>query len=247
MPIPGLVSITFRDKKPREICALCVRAGLRAVEWGGDVHVPDVKSAYEVAGMSRDAGLEICAYGSYYRLGTGSDAFLRNLDAASALGAPAIRIWLGQKGSCETTESERAALVGALFAICAQAEKRGIVVAPEFHGGTLTDDIASVFRLLDETREIENLRFYWQPRWDWREDDRLRALDAVRARLMHVHAFTWRHGARGIERLPLALGAAMWKKVIAGVNDACVLIEFVENDSDESLLRDAHTLMGWMK
>ncbi len=32
MIIPGLVSVTFRPKTPLEICQLCERAGLRAIE-----------------------------------------------------------------------------------------------------------------------------------------------------------------------------------------------------------------------
>ena len=34
----GLVSVSFRQKTPLEICALCRKANLSAVEWGGDVH-----------------------------------------------------------------------------------------------------------------------------------------------------------------------------------------------------------------
>ena len=41
----GLVSVTFRDKTPAEIVSEVKKAGLDAIEWGGDVHVPhgDVK------------------------------------------------------------------------------------------------------------------------------------------------------------------------------------------------------------
>jgi sugar phosphate isomerase/epimerase len=246
MPIPGLVSVTFRNKTPCEICGLCARAGLKSIEWGGDVHVPpDGGNAPEVARMCRDAGLEICAYGSYFRVGGSLDAFLKNLDAASALGAPAIRVWLGSKGSAEVAADGRASLLDGLAAICQKAGERGMIVAPEFHGGTLTDDISSVERLMDETREIENLRFYWQPRWDWPEAERLRALETVRPRLLHVHAFTWRH-ADGIERLSLADGETMWKKALARLADTRVLLEFVRDDGEEELLRDARALTGWI-
>ncbi len=246
MPIPGLVSVTFRNKTTREICALCARAGLKSIEWGGDIHVPpDGDNAREVARMSGDAGLEICAYGSYFRVGDPLEAFLRNLDAAAALGAPAIRVWLGSKGSAEVGAGERAALLQSLAAICQKAEERGMLVAPEFHGGTLTDDISSVETLMDETRELENLRFYWQPRWDWPEAERLRALETVRPRLLHVHAFTWHH-AGGIERRPLADGAAMWEKALARLTDTRVLLEFVQGDGEEALLRDARALTDWI-
>lgn len=245
MLIPGLVSVTFRNKAPEEICALCQRAGLKAIEWGGDVHAPDEKAARAVGRMSRDAGLFVCSYGSYFRVGGALSAFERNLDAAAALGAPAIRVWLGEKGSAETDEPARAALVKSLAEICRRAEARGIVVAPEFHGGTLTDDLGSVARLLDECREIPNLRFYWQPRWDWPEADRLRGLEMALPRLLHVHAFTWRHGAE-VERLPLAAGEGMWKKALNRLENAHVLLEFVEGDDEAALLRDARTLIDWI-
>ena len=82
--IPGLVSVTFRCLSPAEICALCERAGLKAVEWGGDVHVPpEGKNAAEVRRMSADYGLDICSYGSYFRVGNAIDEFKKCHKAAS--------------------------------------------------------------------------------------------------------------------------------------------------------------------
>ena len=36
----GLVSVTFRDKTPREILVAMKEAGLKVIEWGSDVHAP---------------------------------------------------------------------------------------------------------------------------------------------------------------------------------------------------------------
>lgn len=246
MLIPGLVSVTFRNKTAREVCALCEKADIRAIEWGGDIHVPPGgRFAHEVRKMSRDFGLAVCAYGSYYRVGRSLDDFERNLDAASELGAPAIRVWLGESGSRETNGDARVALIDALAMLCEKAGNRGLVVAPEFHGGTLTDEVKSVAQLMDETRGMEHLRFYWQPRWDWPEADRLRALKIVQPRLLDVHAFTWRH-ENGIERLPLADGGPMWNKVLAQLSDAHILLEFVCGDDEQVFLRDAMTLKNWI-
>ena len=46
----GLVSVTFRKLTPEKIIELVSEAGLNAIEWGGDVHVPhgDLKRAAEV-------------------------------------------------------------------------------------------------------------------------------------------------------------------------------------------------------
>ncbi len=65
MFLPGLVSITFRQLTAAEIIALMTQAGLAAIEWGGDIHVPhgDEAQARAVARMGADAGLHVAAYG----------------------------------------------------------------------------------------------------------------------------------------------------------------------------------------
>ncbi len=243
----GLVSITFRNKTAAEICELCVRAGLRAIEWGGDVHVPagDTETAASVRMMCAERNIEICAYGSYFRVGDDISEFRKCLDSAEALGAPLIRVWCGRKGSADADTEYRAFIIDQLRAICAEADKRGIAVAPEFHGGTLTDDPESVYDLIKQTADISNLRFYWQPRWDWPEDMRLDTLKAVLHRLAYIHTFTWKH-TPDIVRLELTEGVEMWKKALAIAPESYALIEFVNNDSDESLLRDAACLNEWI-
>ena len=69
MLIPGLVSISFRNLCPEEIIDITKESGLLGIEWGGDLHVPhgDVPVAAEVGSKTREAGLEVSSYGSYYR------------------------------------------------------------------------------------------------------------------------------------------------------------------------------------
>ena len=54
---PGLCSVTFRRCSAAEIVELATRAGLRCIEWGGDVHVPhgDLRTA-GVNRMRRNRG-----------------------------------------------------------------------------------------------------------------------------------------------------------------------------------------------
>ena len=112
MIIPGLCSVTFRPMKPLDICKLSQQAGLKSIEWGGDVHVTNEQEAREVAKMSADYGLDPASYGSYYRAGMGKqDEFVKTLDCALALGARNVRVWAGTKGSNEMTGMERAAVV----------------------------------------------------------------------------------------------------------------------------------------
>lgn len=80
-----------------ELIAACRRAGLQGIEWGGDVHVPhgNLEVAREVAARTREAGLEIPSYGSYYRVGRDESAqvsFARVLDTAVVLQTPLIRV-----------------------------------------------------------------------------------------------------------------------------------------------------------
>lgn len=100
----GLLSVTFRQLSPLEIIQLVAQAGLQAIEWGGDIHVPhgDVKRAKEVKNWTESAGITIASYGSYYRVGCTNKeglTFEQVLESASALHAPAIRVWAGDQGS----------------------------------------------------------------------------------------------------------------------------------------------------
>ena len=98
----GLVSITFRQLSAEKIISLVSEADLDGIEWGGDVHVPhgDVKRADQVKRMTLDSGLNISAFGSYYKFQEHNpDSAAKGprmeavLDTAEALGTPSIRIW----------------------------------------------------------------------------------------------------------------------------------------------------------
>ena len=89
----GIVSVTFRQLSPERIISLVSEGGLSAVEWGGDVHVPhgDLATARDVGRWTRNAGLEVASFGSYYKAGESEEAglpFTSVLETASALGAP---------------------------------------------------------------------------------------------------------------------------------------------------------------
>lgn len=253
MVVPGLVSVSFRALSPKRIVALCQRTGLRAVEWGGDVHVPptDPARADEVYKMCRAAGLQVAAYGSYYRAGQPEDAFEAVLEAALRLEAPIIRIWAGECGSEACDEEQRARVVDSLMRCAQKAGARGLKIALEYHGGTLTDRRESVRRLLAETRQAENLTFYWQPRWDWGPQERLGSMGDLGNRLSHVHVFTWLHQNSQVIRQPLEAGEDMWLQVLdelrGRAEERCALLEFVENDDPAALERDARTLLKWLR
>jgi sugar phosphate isomerase/epimerase len=251
----ALVSITFRKLSPAEIVGLVKQAGLDGIEWGGDVHVPhgDVARAREVRRMTEDAGLQVSAYGSYYRVGHEEPCpFERIVETAVALGAPDIRVWAGKQGSEASDAAYRDRVIKTSRRIADLAADAGVTVAYEFHGNTLTDTNASARQLLEEVAH-DNIKSYWQPPRGSTVDDNLAGLDAIRPWLLHIHAFTWREreGKRGpAERLPLSEGQAAWarylEKVASVGHDCFAELEFVRDDAPEQFLQDAATLLEWL-
>ena len=250
---PGLVSITFRKLSPAEIVALVRKAGLRGIEWGGDIHVPhgEIGRAREVRALTQEAGLRVAAYGSYYRAGGSENSglpFKRVLDTAVELGAPTIRVWPGGKGSADVSESERWAVIEDLRRIAEMAAKAGVTVSTEFHGGTLTDTNESANRLLVEV-DHPNLFTCWQPHNGESTAECVDGLKGVRPRVSNIHVFHW--WPTSAERHPLADGAArwaeFWRELKPLPGERFAMLEFVQNDAEESFLRDAATLREWLR
>ena len=251
---PGLVSITFRQLSPEQIVEASAAAGLQGIEWGGYVHVPpgDTAAAERVHTLTADAGLEVAAYGSYYRLAENDPAdFAAVLDSARALGAPRIRVWCGKRGSDESDDAYRQAVVDDGRRIAELAADAGLDIVAEWHGNTLTDTAASANALLDA---IGHPRFvtYWQPRRLMAGDRCLAEMDHALPRLAGLHVFEW-HPETG-DRLSLREGQAHWpaflKKAIDAQGDAAApmfaLLAFVRNDDPFQMAEDAATLLRWL-
>jgi 3-dehydroshikimate dehydratase len=242
----GLVSVTFRQLAPREIVQLARQAGLRGIEWGGDIHVPhgDIQAARTVRQLTADAGLQVLAYGSYFRL-LPDQAFEPVLETALALGAPLIRIWAGNQPSATASVAERATIMTESRRIAQLARQAGVKLAYEFHERTLTDTTESALDLL---HAAEGMYTLWQPPHQIGPEAQLDSLRAMLPWLANVHAFTWRGADR--QRLALADGAALWQpalNILAGSGrDHAVLLEFVASDDARNLLRDAAALNGWL-
>ena len=252
---PGLASVTFRQLSPREIVAAAKDAGLQVLEWGGDVHVPagDIKRARDVAGLTRDAGLETISYGSYYRAGHegegGKPPFSVALETAVALGAPCIRVWAGTRGSDFSDDAYFAQVCDDASRIADEAQKSGVRVAFEFHDGTLHDTPAAAERFLAELPH-PNIYSLWQPLVSLDAEQRLRSLQAVLPRLSHVHVFHWLPGDP-VDRRPLAEGAKVWQDWFETMHLAghCpdALLEFVHGDQLVNLASDAWQLQALLR
>jgi 3-dehydroshikimate dehydratase len=251
MIVPGLVSVTFRDRGVPEIIDLAGECGLPAVEWGGDVHVPagDFGAAERTRAQCAAAGIAVAAYGSYYRAGETDPAELGPvLDTAALLGAPLVRVWAGRLGSAVSSSRHRALVVARLRSAADAARERGLRLALEYHAGTLTDTLESTQRLLTELDHPAVVP-YWQPRGEQSISSAMTQIRALLPEVPTVHVFSW--GPPGpAERLPLAERGDLWQPVLAELAADGVtrhaLLEFVAGDDPGALRRDAATLLSWL-
>ncbi|MEM1013923.1 MAG: TIM barrel protein [Planctomycetota bacterium] len=249
---PGLVSVTFRRLEPHPVIELAAEAELEAIEWGGDVHVPhgDVAVAREVGQLTREAGLRISAYGSYYRLGHEADDDVPDLsavlDSAEALETSVVRVWAGRQDGRDADDAyfDRVAEDGRRA--CDAASERGIAVHAEWHGGTVTDCAASASRLAEA---VPDLVFDWQPSRNVDVETRLAELRSIE-RLGRVHVFHWLDTPDGADRRPLEEGSSDWRRYLDELSnhddDRDLLLEFVRGDDVEAFRNDARTLRHWL-
>lgn len=245
---PGLCSVTFRQLTPEQIVDLTAAAGLEVIEWGGDLHVPpgDTARAAEIARLTVDAGLAVASYGSYFRATEGED-FAPVLDSAQALGADRIRVWAGTSGSEAASNADKEAVAERMRLAASAAAERGISLALEFHGGTLTDSASSTRALLDRVGDPA-LSTYWQPRVDAAVGAALVDYALLADRVSAVHVFSW--WPRG-ERLRLIEREELWRRLFSAAADAPhpprdALLEFVPDDDPAVLAGEAATLRGWI-
>jgi sugar phosphate isomerase/epimerase len=243
----GLASVTFRKLQPEKIIRLAVKADLRAIEWGGDIHVPhgDVQTARKVCTMTKAAGLKVASYGSYYRVGCKppeSVEFEKVLESAIALEAPTIRVWAGNRGFENADESYWIQIIEDARRIADLAGQAGIKIAFEYHGETLTDTNEAVMRLLHGANH-SNIYCYWQPREHESIEQHLTGIRLIEPWLANIHVFHWQSFEY---RFALREGMQKWMQYMSVIQktgrDHFMLLEFVRNDDPDQFLDDAETL-----
>ena len=249
---PGLCSVTMRHLAIEEVTQLAAAAGLRAIEWGGDVHVPpgDAQAVTRARVACEAAGVSCASYGSYLLAdGDGSRATIaRVLDTAAGLGAANVRVWTPfgvEPGSPQTGD-----VLAALGTVSEAAADRGLSVGLEFHGGTLTATASSTNAVLDAVG-APNLFTYWQPSYWCPDRPAGQDVDDVvelAPRLSHLHVYEW---ATAADRRPLSDGTPRWRSVLdavvrsappARIVPRVAFLEFVAGDDPRALRRDAATL-----
>jgi len=262
--LAGLCSVTLRAESIAEVVAIAAGAGLEAIEWGGDVHVPpgDLAVAADARRRSEDAGLRVVSYGSYLsctpKVGRHVDAAL---DVTEALGTSMVRVWCPFGVEPGASSSERAEVAEGVAIVAAAAATRQLSVYLEFHGGTLTASVPSTLELLDAVGAA-NLLTAWQPPY-WAPQDLAsdRAdLAAIGDRLGHLHVYQWDPDGT---RHRLATDDGFWPTRLAGAAAAiagtgaaaaaarpvaprAALLEFVPDDDPAAVAGEAATLRAWL-
>ncbi len=245
----GVCSVTFRRLPAQEVIRLAVQAGLKGIEWGGDIHVPhgNLSVAREVVRQTRDAGLEISSYGSYYRVGHDDELpFEKVLETARVLEVPVVRVWAGKHGSRQASPDYRQKVVDDSRRIAEMCRREGLTACYEYHSDTLTDTSESAQQLMEAVGHPA-MRSYWQPTVGQSASRNLSDLRRVLPRLVNVHVYWWTHGnVRGA----LHEGEREWQRYLWLVartgREHWLLLEFVRGDSPEALLEDASTLKRWL-
>lgn len=256
----GVCSITFRQMSIPEVAGITARAGLDAIEWGGDLHVKpgDLSAARAAREATVGAGLTVSSYGSYYRVllaENKAEDFSPVLESALELGTQTIRIWPGVYPSEIAPAGYRQRFIETLRPVLDRARQHGVRLAFEFHANTLTDSNYSAVELL---REIDhpNLFIYWQPMY-WVADPiyRLAGLEQLKDRILNLHVFHWSFQfaatpGDAIKRLPLCEGEASWRRYLRV--PLCpdighfALMEFVRDNDPDAFIEDAAALKSWL-
>ncbi|ASY66764.1 hypothetical protein SJ05684_b57820 (plasmid) [Sinorhizobium sojae CCBAU 05684] len=250
---PGLCTVTFRKLPAEKIVALAAKAGLAALEWAGDIHVPpgDEPVAREIARLSGNAGLAT-SYGSYVAPPTdGMPNFLRALKSAIGLGAANIRIWPGTRGrdSEDYSAAERRATADAIREMGTEAARNGVSLSLECHPQSLTDTTQSARRLIEAIAH-DNVYLYWQPRPGLPLEEALAEIGEIGPHVSHVHVFAWDADRN---RFPLSSAADYWRTALAAMpasrwsDRRFAMLEFVANDDPAAFFEDTATLQGILK
>lgn len=234
----SVASVTFREKTIFQIVDLAYRAGLDAIEWGGDIHVPvgNIEAARYASELTREKGLEISAYGSYY-FPDSEKKFEPILQTALALKCNVIRVWAGHKSSLSCTPRERDRITEELVRVVEMAKQAGCIIATEYHANTLTDSLDSTLELLDA---VPDLRTFWQPPIGSILEENLSALDQLKNKIENLHVY---HRDKMGRCRPLHEGEEDWSLYFDSLSSNgkrhYATLEFVMDNNEKQFFQDA--------
>ncbi len=246
--ITGLVSISFRSLTHTEIIKICKDSALAAIEWGGDVHssAGDIEKAKEIKEDTLSCGLTIPEYGSYYRLGeSDGEKKLAITSSARALGCETVRVWASTKNRKLHTSDEYNAVIDDTRELC--LNNSDLTFCLECHNNTLSEDYNDAIEFINDVN-CPNLKMFWQPNQYKDHGYNLSSLKALLPYVKSVHVFAWEKD----KKLPLSSHSHLWKDYLNILKDSPeekihLMLEFMYDNSPETLYSEAQTLKSWIE
>ena len=240
----GLTSVSFRKLSAEEVIEVAAKAGVDGIEWGSDVHVPPTNTEYakEIAEKTREKGLEVISYGSYFYLGENND-FAPFIDTAVAMGTKYIRIWGGKKERHELSDEQYEALVEETKKIGKMAAEKGVIVSLEYHQHSITATAVDAAKFASDV-DMPSIRLYWQSILNRSLEDNLADFELVAPYLTNVHVFNYVDGKQ--ELLEAGDGIKNWTAYIERIKkvpgERAIMTEFCKGGLPESFIADAAVL-----
>lgn len=236
----GFTTVTFRNKSIIEIIEIAKKAGVNAIEWGGDVHVANIDDAIRVRQLMNDNNMITTSYGSYYRC-ENFDDIPELIKIADALEVPTIRVWCGSKSPNNDKEYE-ALIVENLKKLCNSTEKN---ITLEYHRNTLTENFGSTLNILNKVN-CKNLFTMWQPNPDMSYEDHFIEIKNLKPFIKNIHVFNWENMDIKNQRFLLKDNLKKWQDYINLIGSNNYILEFVKDDIDGNFISDISSLKGLM-
>lgn len=244
---PGLCSVTFRKKSIEEIIAIAVKAGIHDIEWGSDVHVKNEFDAIKTKELCDKENIKITSYGSYFNSKKyDKSKWLEICKTAEILSAKSVRIWLGEKGSKNTSESEYKELINNTAKMCKVAADFSLLVCAECHDNTYNDNTDAILRFINDLG-MDNFRTYFQSRY-YRPEYDLDRIERTFSYIENIHV-SFRDLKR--EQILRKKDGKYIDNLLERFKDkdfnGTVMIEFVCRNSENEFLKDAGKLINILR
>ncbi len=237
----GVVSVSFRKLSVDEVIKLVGESGLKAIEWGSDVHAPytDRERLEYIAKAQKDAGLYCPSYGTYFKLGEHPTEELRGyIEAAKILGTNILRLWCGNKKYEDMTAEEIDHLFGEAKKAAKIAEEKGAVLCMECHNNSCTETLDGALAIINAV-DSPAFRMYWQPATKAGFENNMKYAEAIAPYTYTIHSYYYKDGVQ----LSLDEGIDEWKKYLECFDGTQhILLEFMPGGDPAALNAEAAAL-----
>lgn len=252
----GLTSVTFNNLTAFDVIKYSKSCGISTIEWGSDVHAPigDPLNAKKIRKECENAGISVSSYGSYYKCGEYENAkeeFEKYIEIAKTLGAPTIRIWVGEKNFEEANDAYVQKIVDELKMICDMAKKEDLQIGCELHNGTLCNKKESSLEIVKRV-DRDNFGMYFQYDWNFSMEYNCDTLKSFLPFLKNVHVFNV-DDKDGFKRYSLGEhgGVKIWEEFVGILKENKVktnlLFEFLPEATEEYLKKETEILKDIVK